>query len=127
MSLKNVQISRIFKKRKAKDLFLAEDTLVSKSNQNQDTFESVAELKKYTYQPLKFAKVDSTKCSSSYKMKENCKQHKEVTVILETDIEGEGEGQEMIPLKKFESMAELYHPKVKSTDTIILYSSSDGE
>ena len=121
MSLKNVQISRIFKKRKAKDLFLAEESLVSKSNQNQDTLESVAELKKYRYQPLKFlaeealvskskqnqetlepvaelkeyryqplkfAKDDSTKCSSSYKIEENFKQQKEVTVIPETDIEG---------------------------------------
>ena len=106
---------------------MAEESLVPKSNQNQDTLESVAELKEYRYQPLKFAKYDSTKCSSLYKIKENFKQHNEVTVIPETDIEGEGEGQEMLPLKKFESMAELYHPKVKSTDTIILYSTSDCE
>ena len=128
MSLKKVEISRIFKKRKARDLFLAEESLVSKPNQNHDTMETAAELKKYRYQPLKFSKDGSTRCSSLYKIKDNSTHHKEeVTVIPETDNECEGEGQEIIPLKKLQTMAERYHPKVKSTDTIILYSSSDGE
>ena len=126
MSLKNIANSRIYKKRKSRDLFLAEECLTSKPIQNHDTIEKASDFVKNRYKPLKFAKESSTTCSSMYAIKESSKQHKEVTeevtVIPESDIEGEGEGKEETPLKKLKTMAERFQPKVKLTDIIVLYS-----
>ena len=80
------------------------------------------------YKQLEFSQSGSLKGSNMY-VNDELKfdqQMNEITIIQETDTEGEGEGTEEIPPQKKSTMAERYKPKVKVTDPIVLYSDSDG-
>ena len=84
--------------------------------------------RKCRYKQLEFSQSGSSKGSNMYvnELKSDQQIKKEVTIIPETDTEGEGEGKEEIPPKKISTMAKRYQPKVKVSDTIVLHSDFDG-
>ena len=79
--------------------------------------------RKCRYKKLEFSESGSSKGSNMYvnELKSD-QQKKEITIIPETDTEGEGQGKEETPLKKMKTMPECFQPKMKLTDTIVLHS-----
>ena len=107
------------------------DKPLLKSLQTNNKSSSDIEIKsekrrKCRYKQLEFLQSGSSKGSSVYVTGiESDQQKNHITVIPETDTEGEGDRKEEIPPKKISTMAERYLPKVKLTDPIVLYSDSD--
>ena len=135
MSLKKSKISesRIFKKRlekKKKDLtqraFLQSQLFASNKDTKSVVNFQAEEVVKYNYKPLQYSKKASTNESKHY-VPLNL-DNENVTIISETEFEDEGEeynGQ--LSMEKKETMAELFKPKVKLTETINLCFNSDRE
>ena len=103
------------------------DKPLLKSLQTNNKSSSDIEIKsekrrKCRYKQLEFLQSGSSKGSSVYVTGiESDQQKNHITVIPETDTEGEGDRKEEIPPKKISTMAERYLPKVKLTDPIVLY------
>ena len=87
------EISRIFKKRKSRDLYLAENLWFL------DQIRTLI-LSKYKYERLEFSKDGLTRCSSLYKTKERPKQHKDESTLI-PEVTDNGDAEE--GLKKYTS------------------------
>ena len=123
MSLKKTVNSRISKKRsKLPQITSLKSQLFLTSNDEVVTEKTRTD----KYRPLEFSKNGSSNGSKLYLNQQKCKKHSEITIIPETDTEGEGEEINQKPNKKIATMAELFQPKVKLTDVINLCSDSDN-
>ena len=121
MSLKKTANSGISKKTFKKQ-FLTEKSL-NEALQTKTDQHSSEERRKHRYKPLQFSKQGSSKASKLYIDRQNSKQKHDVTIIPETDTEGEGEVQKK---SKEMTMAERFQPKVILKDIINLCSDSDN-
>ena len=123
MSLKKTVNSGISKKTFRKQ-FLTEKSL-NEVLQTKTDQHSSEERRKHRYKPLQFYKQGSSKISKLYTTDHQIsKQRKdEVTIIPETDTEGEGEDRNR---SKNITMAERFQPKVILKDIINLCSDSDN-
>ena len=124
ISLKNVASSRIYKKRQQwRNIYLNEKLGISSNseiNHLPDVVKTASKRRKY--KALDFSTKDgSSKGSTLYTSKEATKQQSlEITIIPETETDGEREGNEQIPPEKMANMIDLFKPKVKSADTVYL-------
>eukprot|EP00111_Clytia_hemisphaerica_P005155 TCONS_00014840-protein len=112
MSLKKTSNSGVFKKRSGINQFLSEKSLFQ-SLQTNETKSFSDELKKENkrkcrYKQLEFSQTGSSKRSKLYQDRKQKSSNKEnvITIIPETDTEGEAEGSKMT------LMAERFQPKV---------------
>ena len=107
-----------------KKQFLTEKSLNEALKTTNDNQNSAEDRRKHHYKPLQFSKHGSSKMSRLYTT--NCQKSKEkneVTIISETDTEGEGEDRKQ---SKEMTMAERFQPKVIMKDIINLCSDSDS-
>ena len=129
MSLKNVANSRIYKRRQEwRNYFLngksqLKNLQTNNKSSNDVEVKTSEKRRKCRYKKLEFSESGSSKGSNMYvnELKSD-QQKKEITIIPETDTEGEGQGKEETPLKKMKTMPECFQPKMKLTDTIVLHS-----
>ena len=122
MSLKKTANSGISKKMFKKQ-FLTEKSL-NEALQTKTDQHSTEERRKHRYKPLQFSKQGSSKTSKLFTAdRQKSKQKNEVTIIPETDTEGDGEDQNK---RKEMTMAERFQPKVILKDIINLCSDSDN-
>ena len=110
MSLKKTANSGILKKTFRKQ-FLTEkslnEALKTTTNDNQNSAE---DRRKHHYKPLHFSKRGSSKMARLYTTnRQKSKEKNEVTIISETDTEGELEDKKQ---RKEMTMAERFKPKV---------------
>ena len=124
MSLKKTTKNEISKtKTKLPQILSLKSKLFSSKVDSKDKLGG-AENRRRTYQQLQFSKKGSSYQSRLYKQK--FKNGKEITVIPDTDTEGEGEEHNPINEQKKASMSERFQPKVQLTDIIYLCSDSDN-
>ena len=122
MSLKKTANSGISKKAFKKQ-FLTEKSVNEILHTTKDQ-NSSDERRKHHYKALQLSKHGSSKMSKLYTAdRQKSKQNNEVTIISETDTEGEGEVQNH---SKEMTMAERFKPKVILKDIINLCSDSDS-
>ena len=106
-----------------KKQFLTEKSL-DEALQNTNDQNSSEERRKHRYKPLEFSKHGSSKMTKLYTAdRQKSKQKNEVTIIHETDTEGEGGHRNQ---SKEMTMAERFQPKVIMKDIINLCSDSDS-
>ena len=106
-----------------KKQFLTEKSL-NEALQTKTDQHSTEERRKHRYKPLQFSKQGSSKTSKLFTAdRQKSKQKNEVTIIPETDTEGDGEDQNK---RKEMTMAERFQPKVILKDIINLCSDSDN-
>ena len=123
MSLKKTSNSGISKKMFRKQ-FLTEKSLNEALKTTNDNQNSAEDRGKHHYKPLQFSKHGSSKISRLYTTnRQTSKEKTEVTIISETDTEGEGEDQKY---NKKMTMAKRFKPKVVLKDIINLCSDSDS-
>ena len=124
MSLKKTANSGISKKTFKKQ-FLTEKSLNEALQTRNDDKNSAEERRKHRYKPLQFSKQGSSKTSKLFTadLQRSKKTKNEVTIIPETDTEGEGEDRNQ---RKQMTMAERFQPKVILKDIINLCSDSDN-
>lgn len=134
MSLKKTSNNGIFKKRLGINQFLTEKSIFQ-SLQTNDSNKSSSDIetkkdkrRKCRYKQLEFSQDGSSKGSSLYqdRKKKSNDQKNVITIIQETDTEGEAEGRDQLITKKMTSIAERFQPKVVLQDVINLCSDSDN-
>ena len=107
-----------------KTKFLSEKSLKEALQNTNDDQISAEERRRNRYKPLQFSKQGSTQTSKLYTIeRQKSKQNDKVTIIPETDTEGEGEDRNQ---HKEVTMAERFKPKVVLKDIINLCSDSDS-
>ena len=131
MSLKKTTNNTIFKKRSKANQFLTEKSLFESIQSNKKASNDVKieteKQRKHRYKQLEFYQKGSSKGTNMYvDQKKSDQQEHEITIIPETDTEGEGEGKNQIPNRKMDTMAERFHPKVVLKDIINLCYDSDN-
>uniref|UniRef100_A0A7M5UXX0 Uncharacterized protein n=1 Tax=Clytia hemisphaerica TaxID=252671 RepID=A0A7M5UXX0_9CNID len=127
MSLKKTSNSGVFKKRSGINQFLSEKSLFQSLQTNETKSFSEIELKKENkrkcrYKQLEFSQTGSSKGSKLYqdRKQKSSNQENVITIIPETDTEGEAEASKMT------LMAERFQPKVVLKDIINICSDSDS-